>query len=165
MDIISPTNESKIVVKVMMKSSRGVMWSIFDGNVRTTIERWCRLEHEAGRLCSLFDLLDLTPVEFFFKHNSGRLDVPHQAEYAVANPEEDDHKEDANGSVGVQPLVDVLVGTVGTEGSSPNVPNSRSLRVSNRSECHHGSNQFLKHLYKNYNKFFRRFQLLFISNS
>ena len=59
--------------------------------------------------CSLFDFLDLAPVEFFLEHDSRCIDISHQAEYATADPEEDDRDHNSNEGVRVDSLKEHLV--------------------------------------------------------
>ena len=78
---------------------------------------------------SLFDGLDFTPVDALFQHDLGRLDGGEGLEHAEADPEEDDHEEDAEEGVGVDPLADICVRVV----------NAFSLN-GGEEESHHGCN-------------------------
>ena len=61
---------------------------------------------------SLFDLLDLAPIDALFQHDLGRLDLGEGLEDAVACEEEDDHEEDAEKGGRVQPVSNVGVRVV-----------------------------------------------------
>ena len=63
-------------------------------------------------MCSLFGLLDITPVDALFQHDSRGLDLGEGGQCAVANPEEDEHEHDAEEAVGSKPLVNASVGVV-----------------------------------------------------
>lgn len=61
-------------------------------------------------LDSIFGLLDLAPIDALFEHDSGSLDGRKGLEHAQADPEEHDHEDDSEESVGVDPLADKGVG-------------------------------------------------------
>ena len=60
-------------------------------------------------LCSFIDSLDFAPIDRLFEHDSGRLHRGQHLQHAQAHPEEDDHEDNAEEGVGVEPLADVGV--------------------------------------------------------
>jgi len=62
---------------------------------------------------SLFCFLDLTPVDSFFEHDLGGLNLGEGTERALANPEENNHEHDSKETIRAHPLVNVHVGVVG----------------------------------------------------
>ena len=61
---------------------------------------------------SFLGLLDLTPLEGLFEHDSGCLNGAECTDHAAADPEDDDHEDDTDEGVWVDPVDNAGVGVV-----------------------------------------------------